>query len=129
MTTNEVMTTQDVANRLVALCREGKYDQAVMELYAPDIVSVEPEGVPDRIVQGLEAIAEKGKNFESKIEKMNSSVVTDPIVAENFFSCAMLMNVQMKGVPVPVDMHEVCVYNVKNGKIVREEFFYTPQPR
>ena len=32
------MTTQDVANRLVALCRVGKNDQAVKELYAPDIV-------------------------------------------------------------------------------------------
>jgi len=121
------MTTQEVANRLVTLCREGNYQQAITELYSPDIVSVEAEGAPDRIVKGLAGIAEKGKKFESKIEKVNKSVVSDPIVAENFFSCAMLMNVQMKGMPMAIDMDEICVYTVNEGKIVREEFFYTAQ--
>jgi hypothetical protein len=121
------MTTQEVANRLVELCREGKYEQAVKELYSPEIVSVEAEGSPHRIVKGLEAIAKKGERFESKIEKMNSSTVTDPIVAENFFSCGMYMNMVMKGMPHAIDMDEVCVYTVSNGKIVREEFFYTAQ--
>ncbi len=123
------MTTQEVANRLVELCREGKYEQAIKELYSPDIVSVEAEGAPNRIVKGLEAIAEKGAKFESMLEKVNSSFISDPIVAENFFSCTMLMNVQMKGVPVAVDMDEICVYNVNDGKIVKEQFFYTPQPQ
>jgi len=123
------MTTQEVANRLVALCRTGQYQQAVEELYAPDIVSVEPEGAPNRMVTGLAAIAEKGKKFESMIEKVNKSIISDPIVAENFFACNMLMNVQMKGAPAVIDMDEICVYTVNNGKIVREEFFYTPQPQ
>lgn len=123
------MTTQEVANRLVELCREGKYEQAVKELYSPDIVSVEPEGVPDRIVKGLDAIAKKGERFESMLEKINSSVVSDPIVAENFFSFGMYMNVVMKGMSHAIDMDEVCVYTVNNGKVVKEEFFYTPQPQ
>lgn len=121
------MTTQEVANRLVALCREGKYGQVVSELYSEDIISVEAEGAPDRIVKGLAAIKEKGEKFEDKIEKINKSIVSDPIVAENFFSCGMYMNVQMKGMPMAIDMDEVCVYQVKEGKIVREEFFYTAQ--
>ncbi|MGB0863771.1 MAG: SnoaL-like domain-containing protein [Saprospiraceae bacterium] len=123
------MTTQEVANRLVELCREGKYKQVVQELYSPNIVSIEPEGMPNRIVKGLEAIAQKSIKFESTLEKVNSSVISDPLVAENFFSCTMLMNVQMKGVPVAIDMDEVCVYTVNGGKIVKEEFFYTPQPQ
>lgn len=123
------MTTQEVADRLVNLCREGKHEQVVQELYAPNIVSIEPEGAPNQIVEGLEAIIAKGKQFDSRIEKVNSSFISDPVVAENFFSCSMLMNVNMKGVPVPVDMHEVCVYTVNNGKIVQEQFFYTPQPQ
>ena len=123
------MTTQEVANRLVDLCREGKNEQAVKELYAPDIISIEPEGAPNRIVKGIAGIAKKGENFQNMLEKVNSSVISNPIVAENFFSCAMLMNVQMKGVPTAVDMDEVCVYTVNKGKIVKEEFFYTPQPQ
>ncbi|MFT4534986.1 MAG: hypothetical protein ACJA1A_002308 [Saprospiraceae bacterium] len=123
------MTTQDVADRLVELCREGKYEQAVKELYSPEIISVEAEGTPNRIVKGLEEIARKSVKFESMLEKIYTSVITDPIVADNFFSCAMLMNVQMKGAPVANDMNEICVYNVDNGKIVREEFFYTTPPQ
>lgn len=123
------MTTQEVATKLVTLCREGKYEQAIKELYSPDIVSVEPEGAPNRIVKGLAAIAEKGERFESMLEKINSTVISDPIVAENFFSCTMLMNVNLKGAPAAIDMDEVCVYTVRDGKIVKEEFFYTPQPK
>lgn len=124
-----MMTTQEVANRLVSLCREGKHEQVVKELYAPDIVSIEPEGVPNRRVQGLEAIIAKGQEFQSRVEKVNSSIISDPIVAEHFFSCSMKMNVQVKGMPVPVDMDEVCVYTVNKGKIVHEQFFYTPPPQ
>lgn len=123
------MTTQNIANRLVALCREGKAQQAIEELYSPDIVSIEPEGTPDRIATGLAAIAEKGKKFQAMIEKVHSSTVSDPIVADNIFSCAMLMNVDMKDVPVPVDMNEICVYTVKDSKIIKEEFFYELPPQ
>lgn len=63
------------------------------------------------------------------IEKFNTSVISDPLVAGSFFSCAMLTNVQMKGVPVAIDLDEICVYTVNNGKITREEFFYTPRPK
>lgn len=69
------------------------------------------------------------KIFESMLEKVNTSVISDPIVAENFFSCSMLMNVHFKGNPNAIDMDEICVYTVNNGKIVREEFFYTPPPQ
>jgi hypothetical protein len=55
--------------------------------------------------------------------------ISDPVVAENFFSINMLMHVDMKGVPHPIDMDEICVYQVKDGKIVLEQFFYTPQPQ
>ena len=123
------MTTQEVANRLVELCRAGKYQQVHEELYSSDIVSVEPEGAPNRIVKGMEAVAAKGMKFESMLEKVYSSTVSDPIVAENFFSCNMLMNIQFKGAPGPVDMNEICVFNVKDGRIVKEEFFYTPRPQ
>lgn len=122
------MTTQEVAERLVELCRKGDFEQAVKELYSPEIVSVEPEGAPNRIATGLAAIAEKGARFESMLEKVNKRVVSDPIVAENFFACTMLMNVQMKGAPTAIDMDEVCVYTVNSGKIVKEEFFHNPMP-
>ena len=120
------MTTKEVAERLVNLCRKGSYQEAIQELYAPEIISVEAEGVPDRSVQGLAAIAEKGVKFQSMLERVNTSSVSDPLVAGNHFSVAMLMNVKLKGHSEAIDMDEICIYTVDNGKIVREEFFYTP---
>lgn len=121
------MNTQEVANRLVELCRTGQYGQAIAELYSDEIVSKEPIGTPDREVKGLQAIANKGKQFEAKIEKIHKVSISDPVVAENFFSVNMLMHVDMKGVPHAIDMDEICVYQVRDGKIILEQFFYTPQ--
>ena len=43
-TATTTLTTQEVANRLVSLCREGKFVDAIQELYAPLVVSIEPDG-------------------------------------------------------------------------------------
>lgn len=119
------MTTQEVADRLVALCRQGQFDTAIEELYSPEIVSIEPDGAPMKEVRGLEGVIEKGKHFAEQLEAMHGMEVSEPVVAENFFSCAMKMDVTFKGAPRS-SMEEVCVYQVMDGKIVREEFFFTP---
>lgn len=120
------MNTQQVADRLVALCRDGKYDQAQVELYADDAVSIEPEGLPPGALgnaQGLAAIREKGRQFGESVEAMHGSSVSDPVVAGNWFSVAMHLDATFKGMG-RVDMHEICVYRVRDGKIVHEQFFY-----
>ncbi|MEP1035052.1 nuclear transport factor 2 family protein [Ekhidna sp.] len=122
------MTTEEVANRLVELCREGKFEQVFQKLYSPNIVSKEPEGAPWGTVQGFDAIAKKGKEWNEMITEFHSSEISDPIVAENFFSITMKSKVTMKGMDQPIDMDEVCVYKVENGKVVLEQFFYTPMP-
>jgi len=40
------MTTQEVANTLVKLCSEAKFEEAAKTLYSPDIVSVEAGAPP-----------------------------------------------------------------------------------
>jgi SnoaL-like protein len=52
------MTTADVATRLISLCRDGKFIDAVETLYADDIVSVEAmdyQGL-GREMQGKDAV-------------------------------------------------------------------------
>ena len=122
------MTTQEVADRLVGLCREGKFEQVYQELYTTDALSIEPEGTPFGTVRGMEEFKKKGEQWQAMVKEMHSSEVSDPIVAENFFSCSMKTKVTMNGASDPVDMDEICVYNVVNGKVVSEQFFYTPQP-
>ena len=117
------MNTNKIAQRLVALCREGKWEAAQKELFADNAVSIEQEPTPafEKETKGLKAIVEKGKKFDAMIEKMHSIKVSEPLVAGDAFACSMSMDVTMKGQP-RMDMSEICVYEVKDGKIVSEQF-------
>ena len=123
------MTTQEVANQLVKLCREGNYEQVYKELFVEDVWSIEPEGSPGGKIQGMEALRKKGEEWNAMIETVHSSNVGDPIVAENYFACTMSVNMTMKGASSPTLMEELCIYNVRDGKIISEQFFYTPEPQ
>lgn len=117
------MTTQEIATRLVAFCRKQDWNGAQRELYAADAVSVEPYETPGiaKETKGLSGILEKGKLFEEMVETMHSLAVSDPVVAGSAFACVMTMDATMKG-QGRMQMSELCVYDVKDGKIVREEF-------
>ncbi|HZR36902.1 MAG TPA: nuclear transport factor 2 family protein [Nevskia sp.] len=120
------MNTEAVAKRLVALCREFKYEQAQKELYADDAVSIEPEGLPPGAlgsVKGLKAIIEKGHQFNAMVENFHGGEVSDPVVTGNWFALTMTLDATFKG-RGRTKMEEVCVYQVRNGKIVKEQFFY-----
>lgn len=117
------MTTQEIATKLVAHCRQAKWETAQRELYADNAVSLEPYATPafSQETKGLAAIIEKGHKFEALIEKLHSLEVSDPLVATNSFSVTMSMDVTMKGQP-RMQMKELCVYDVKDGRIVSERF-------
>lgn len=123
-TAEAVMTTQDVANRFNELAQTGQWDQIQNELFADNAVSIEPahsQGL--QTVEGMEAIRKKGKQFGEMVEEMHGGYSNEPIVAGNHFSLAMGMDVTMKGMG-RMKMDEIAVYEVKDGKIVKEQFFY-----
>lgn len=120
------MNVEQVAKRLVELCRKGRYGDAHEELFAPDAVNIEMEGMSDGPmagVKGLEAIKQKGRAFGEMIEAVHSNEVSDPVIAGNWFSVSAVMDATMKG-RGRVQMREICVYHVRDGKIDREQFFY-----
>jgi hypothetical protein len=118
-----LMTPTEVALRLVELCRQGAYHTAQSELYAADAVSIEPEGSPSRTVTGLDAIAAKGREFAESMD-VHGGTVSDPLVAGPFFSVAMTLDATPRGGGPRIQMEEICLYEVRDGKIVREQFFY-----
>ena len=122
------MTTKEIANRLVELCREAKYEQAQTELYSDNIVSIEAEGSPNRITEGIEAVGKKGMEFDAMVEDVKDNEVSDPVIGGNFFSISMNSKMKLKGNPVYFDMNEICLFEVNDGKIIQEKFFYTPIP-
>lgn len=118
------MTTQQIADRLVTLCKEGKFDQAQKELYADNCVSIEPEATQgfEKEVKGRAAIEKKGKDFDAMVESTHGVTVSQPLVTGNTIAFVLDMDITMKGRPRG-KMGELCVYTVKDGKIVAEQFF------
>ena len=120
------MNTQEIANRLVELCRAGKFDQVYDELFAADAENIEMPAMADGPLgnaKGLAAIKRKGEVWAEGIEEMHGGSVGEPIVAGNWFALPMSMDVTFKG-RGRMAMEELCVYHVRDGKIVREQFFY-----
>jgi len=117
------MTTQEIATRLVDLCRKGEFETGYKELYSPDCVSIEPEGAQMEVCNGLEEMAAKGKMWNESMEEFHGSSVGEPIVADHHFSMTMTMDATFKE-RGREKMNELCVYEVKDGKIVKEQFFY-----
>jgi hypothetical protein len=117
------MTTQEIAERLVALCRQGNAETAQKELYASDAVSIEPYGTPAfaKETRGLNAIIEKGHKFAAMIDQVHSIAVSDPLVAGSSFACTMQLDLTIKG-HGRMNMNELCIYEVRDGKIISEQF-------
>ena len=117
------MTTQQVADRFYELSQQNGYEHIQTELYSKEAKSIEPAGGMFTDAHGLEAIMEKGKQFGAMIEEVHGGHCSKPLVAGNFFTCTMGMDVTLKGQP-RMNMDEVAVYEVKDGKIVLEQFFF-----
>jgi len=118
------MKTEEIARRLIAHCREAKWEAAQLELYAENAESIEAQATPAfaKETRGLAAIIEKGNKFDSMVEKLHRVTTSEPLVAENSFACTMELDVTMKG-QGRFTMRELCVYEVKDGKIVTERFY------
>jgi len=118
------MTTQEVANRLVELCRQGKIEETLHELFAANAISTEANAsMGPQVVEGLTAIIGKSKMFQSMVEEFHGAKISDPLIAGNYFSISWSLDVTMKGQSRML-MEEICVYKVDEGKIVSEQFFY-----
>jgi hypothetical protein len=120
------MTTHEVADKLVKLCSEGKFQEATKALYSLDIVSMEAGAPPggSRETKGLPAVAAKGEWWAANHE-VHSASVEGPLVAGSHFSVVFKLDVTFKPQAKRFQMEEVALYKVADGKIVYEEFFYS----
>jgi len=118
------MTTKEIADRLVNMCRNGKTEQAKEELFAQDVVSMEPrEGILPKETKGMDAIRKKAELFISMVDNFYGDTISDPIVAGEYFSVSWESDLKMKGYERQTNI-ELCVYKTKDGKIISEQFFY-----
>ncbi|MBT8252722.1 MAG: nuclear transport factor 2 family protein [Flavobacteriaceae bacterium] len=118
--------TQEVANRLVELCREGRNVEAIDELYHDNVVSCEMDNWPGgpKQIEGIKQVVEKNEQWMDSVAEMHSGKISDPVVAGNHFTIKMDYDVTFKE-QGRRKMEELGVYQVdQSGKIVKEQFFY-----
>ncbi len=118
------MTTQEIANRLFELCQQGQFEAAQNELYSTEATSTETDQTGQIVtVTGIDAIKQKGNQFQSMIVEMHGGYTNEPKVFGNHIFMEMGMDVTMKDMP-RMNMNEMCHYEVKDGKIISESFHY-----
>jgi len=115
----------EIAKKLVELCKQGKNLEALNTLFADDVVSVEAVAMPgaQQEVKGLAAVKGKGEWWVANHE-IHSAVVTGPWPHGDRFVVGFQYDVTNKPSGKRMKLDEVGLYSVRNGKIVREEFFY-----
>ncbi len=124
------MTTEEVATKLVEHCRNGEWMKAVDDLYSKDIVSVEPremEKMPAEM-RGIDQVRGKTEWWEKSME-VHSAKVTGPFVARDTFVVQFDVDVTDKASKKRMQMSEVGIYTVKDGKVAREEFLPLAQSK
>ena len=121
------MTTLDVAQEYVALCKQGKNQECLDKLFANDAVSIEalsPPSGEDRTASGLDAIRAKGKSW-GEANTVHKAEVAGPYPNEDRFAVRFSFDITNKPSGKRMTMDEIGLFTVKNDKITREEFFYT----
>ena len=119
---------KSVGHKLVQFCRGGLNLDAISSLYSPDVVSVEAAGsaeVPAEI-RGIDKVVAKNKRWYEGNEIHHSSA-EGPFPHHDKFAVIFHYETTAREGPrkgMRAEFQEIAVYTVKDGKIVREEFFY-----
>jgi ketosteroid isomerase-like protein len=126
MTTNTpTATIEQIANDLVALCRQGKHDEAMIRYYADDAVKIEamPCGNAPARTEGKDALLKASKEW-SEAREIHACTIGDPIYSSSEFAITMSLDCTEKASGQRTQEDEIAVYSVKDGKIKTVRFFY-----
>lgn len=124
MATQQKPTTQEIATRFNELAQEGKWFEIQEEFFAKNVKSIDPIDSPYfRYAEGKAAVRQKGVDFISRIEAGHRSYTSEPIVTGNHFAVAREVDITVKP-HGRIQINQIMLYEVKDGQIVSEQFFY-----
>jgi uncharacterized protein YndB with AHSA1/START domain len=120
----KVYTTHEVAARFNELSRQEKWFEIQDELFSNDVKSIDPAHSPYfGYAEGKLAVRKKGEDWVKRITAAYRLHTTDPVIAGNHFAVGREVDIEVEGFG-RVQLNEIMLYEVKNGKIVSEQFFY-----
>lgn len=122
VSTGKGLTPAQMGQDLVDMFNRGELSQIEDRFWSPDIVSVEGMGMA---WAGRKAVDEKNRSW-MQTHRMHGASAEGPFVGASGFAVKFRMDVEDTTTGDRAIMHEVGVYTVMDGKIVREEFMYGP---
>ena len=121
------MTLKEIADELVAGCRENRTKDILDKLYAPDAESIEAmpgPGMDSVVTKGVEGIKGKHDWWGANFTVHGASVDGPYPHGDDRFGVIFEMDTTHNESGQRSQMKEIAVYTVASGKIVKEEFFY-----
>ena len=122
------MSVLEIGKTMVEIVNQGTETEAkfVQEYYADDVVSVEGQGSEEMpaTIQGIDAIKAKHAWWFDN-NTVHDTTATGPFIGgkDDTFILHFSMDITPKG-GERMQMSEVGVYTVKDGKIAHEEYLY-----
>ena len=125
MTTNKTtLTTREVVARFNELAQQEKWFEIQDELFADNVRSVDPANSPYfKYAEGKAAVRKKGEDWVKRIEAAHKRYTTEPVVGGNHFAVGREVDITVQGFG-RIKIEEIMLYEVKDGQIVSEQFFY-----
>lgn len=119
------MEIREIAKRVHELTKSGEYFTSYDELYSPDAIAYEPQLAEMGLAEtkGIPAIKDKVTQLGSGIAELISREMSEPIVSANYIAFTNIVKAKLKD-GNEFNMSEICLYEVRDGKIVSERFFY-----
>jgi hypothetical protein len=123
-TSNTTLTTQEVVTRFNELAKQEKWFEIQDELFADNVKSIDPPNSPYfGYAEGKAAVRKKGGDWVKQIEAVHRMYTTEPVVGGNHFAVGREMDMTVPGFG-RIKIDEIMLYEVKDGQIVSERFFY-----
>jgi ketosteroid isomerase-like protein len=117
------MNTHQVAAEFAALCKAGQHEQAGERFWADDIVSREAMEGDMAMLKGRAAVKGKGEWWYANHE-IHSAETQGPYVNGDQFMLRFIMDITVKASGQRMQMDEMGLYTVRDGKVTEERFFY-----
>ena len=118
------LTVNEIAARFHELAQQEKWFEIQDDFFAENVRSIDPPGSPYfGYAEGKEDVRRKGKDFVGRITEVHRLYTSAPLVSGNHFVVGREtdITVQPHG---RIQITQVMLYEVKDGKIVLEQFFY-----
>jgi hypothetical protein len=120
-----VHTVHEVAARFNQLAQQEKWFEIQDELFSDNVRSVEPlTAVHLKNAEGKAAVRKKAQDWVKRIETVHSSHTSAPVIGGNYFAVGRGLDSTVRGLG-RIKMDEIMLYEVKDGQIVSEQFFYS----